>query len=102
MRQVHGKGKKKLNCEYCGKVFVHPTKLKEHVAVIHTREYPWACRVCGRQYRAAANWRMHEKKSHPEEYAKLLKPNYLKSNEEILAEQSQQFDVVEYNMDKMQ
>lgn len=99
LRQVHNKGVKKWKCNYCDKGYYTQTKLKEHVAVVHTREYPWACRVCGRQYRAEANWRMHEKKSHPEESAKLFnKPNYLKSNEEILTEQSQQEEMFEYSV----
>lgn len=89
MRQCHNDDAKKFSCSYCDKKFAMGGKLTEHVAVVHTREYPWACRVCGRQFRAAANWRMHEKKSHPEEYQQFFKPSYLKSNEELLAEQGE-------------
>lgn len=58
-------------------------KLKEHIAVNHTRECPWSCRVCGREFRAESNWRTHEKKQHPEEYQQRFKPAYLgpKNNE---------------------
>lgn len=69
---------KNHKCDYCGKAFYKETKLNEHVAVRHTREFLFKCRIpeCGREFRAEGNWKMHERKSHPEEYEKFLAPYY--------------------------
>lgn len=71
----------KFQCSYCDKKFHREVKMKEHIAVRHTRDFPFKCRVdgCGREFRAEANWKIHEKKAHPEEYDKYFKPHYLRS-----------------------
>jgi uncharacterized C2H2 Zn-finger protein len=56
----------------------------EHVAARHTREYLWKCRVCGKEFRAEGNWRMHEKRAHPEEYDKIFKPFYKRAPNEVV------------------
>lgn len=71
----------KFKCEFCEKPFHKKTKMLEHIAAKHTREILFRCRVegCGREFRAEGNWKVHEKKFHPDEYEKFFKPNYLRN-----------------------
>jgi hypothetical protein len=50
-------------------------KLKEHIAVNHTREYPWSCAVCGVGFRNESGWYFHKKFAH-------VNLNLEKTNEE--------------------
>lgn len=68
-------------CEYCGKRFGKSQKLVEHVAVRHTREFPYKCRVCDKRFRVQDNCRGHEKVSHPEEYKKFI-PAHLREDDD--------------------
>jgi uncharacterized C2H2 Zn-finger protein len=83
MKIVH-ENCKNFKCEYCDKAFYKETKLNEHVAVRHTREFLFKCRVpgCGREFRAEGNWKMHERKAHPEEYEKVFAPYYKRAPNE--------------------
>ena len=85
---------KKHECTTCGKKFFKAVKLKEHVAVVHTREFPWSCRVCSRQFRAEANWKKHEKREHPEEYERLFKPHYMRPPDDPWFAQKNSFDAL--------
>lgn len=78
MKIVHSDAEKKFICNYCGKGFARQIKLKEHIAAVHTREYLYTCRVpgCNKKFRAEGNWKMHEKRAHPEVYNKIFKPSY--------------------------
>lgn len=73
----------KYKCNHCQKPFHKKTKMLEHIAAKHTREILFRCRVegCGREFRAEGNWKVHEKKFHPDEYEKFFKPNYLRNHE---------------------
>jgi uncharacterized C2H2 Zn-finger protein len=82
MKFAHGE--KKFKCETCGKAFARNLKLTEHIAVAHTREILFRCRVpgCEKGFRAEAGWKTHEKKVHPEEYEKIFKPFYKRAPNE--------------------
>jgi uncharacterized Zn-finger protein len=55
-----------FKCDECGKTFYRSVKLKEHIAVNHTREYPWSCKTCGKGFRIESEWYYHRKKmGHP-------------------------------------
>lgn len=73
---VHKPVSKNFKCDYCQKAFHREKKLAEHRAAVHTREFLFKCRVpgCEREYRAEGNWKMHEKRSHPDEYDRIFKP----------------------------
>lgn len=74
----------RFKCDFCEKSYHKRVKLIEHVAARHTREILYRCRVegCGKTFRAEGNWKVHEKKFHPDEYEKFFKPSYLRSPEE--------------------
>lgn len=84
MKIVHSDKPKNFKCNICEKSFLRQLKLNEHVAAAHTREFLYTCRVpgCGKQFRAEGNWRMHEKRAHPEEYEKIFKPFYKRAPNE--------------------
>ncbi|CAG9810177.1 unnamed protein product [Chironomus riparius] len=83
---------KNFKCNYCDKAFYKETKLNEHVAVRHTREFLFKCRVpgCGREFRAEGNWKMHERKAHPDEYEKTLAPYYKRAPQEQVEEENEE------------
>lgn len=76
----------RFKCEFCEKSYHKKIKLTEHVAARHTREILFRCRVegCEKTFRAEGNWKVHEKKFHPEEYDKFFKPSYLRSPDEAM------------------
>lgn len=78
MKTVHSNAEKKFKCDYCEKSYMIQMKLREHIASVHTREILFRCRVpgCEREFRAQGNWKMHEKRAHPEIYEKIFKPFY--------------------------
>lgn len=85
MKLVHSEPR--FKCTQCDKAFSRHQKLIEHVAVAHTREFLYQCRVpeCAKQFRAQASWKTHEKKNHPLEYEKIFKPYYKRDpNEPVL------------------
>ena len=55
-----------LKCEYCPKLFVHPTHLKDHINR-HKGEKPYKCETCGKVYADKSNLRQH-KYSHEDEF----------------------------------
>jgi uncharacterized C2H2 Zn-finger protein len=81
--KIH-EGEPKFTCDLCGKSVRFEKKLREHIAVVHTREMLFKCRVteCGKGFRAEGNWKQHEKKAHPEEYEKFFKPFWLRGPNE--------------------
>ena len=48
-----------LKCEYCPKLFAHPTHLQAHVNR-HTGEKPYKCEVCGKTFNDKSNLRQHK------------------------------------------
>jgi hypothetical protein len=87
MRQAHS-DEFRFRCRFCEKGFHKEKKMVEHVAVKHTRDYPFKCRVltCGKGFRAEGNWRIHEKKQHPEEYEAFFKPFYKRGPNELVGD----------------
>ncbi|KAG5667066.1 hypothetical protein PVAND_015066 [Polypedilum vanderplanki] len=87
MKQAHSDDYKFI-CKYCQKGFHKENKMIEHVAVKHTRDFPFKCRVlsCQKGFRAEANWRIHERKAHPEEYEAFFKPFYKRNPNELIGE----------------
>ncbi|KAG5667065.1 hypothetical protein PVAND_015065 [Polypedilum vanderplanki] len=85
-------------CNLCDKKFYKEQKLKEHVAVKHTREFLFKCRVptCGKEFRAEANWKMHEKRQHPEEYLKFFAPTYIRGPKDNDDDDENDFDGEEF------
>jgi hypothetical protein len=77
MRNVHYE--KKFKCPYdgCDKGFSKKHKFEEHIAIRHTREFLFNCRVpgCGLQFRIQNGRNMHERRMHKEEYARALQEN---------------------------
>jgi transcription elongation factor Elf1 len=83
-KNVHSEKPKNFKCHLCEKAFYRDVKLYEHIAAAHTREFLYKCRVpgCTKKFRSEGNWKMHEKRAHPEEYEKIFKPFYKRAPNE--------------------
>lgn len=57
-KRENAKGKAKLPCSYCGKIFEKPFNLQQHERV-HTGERPFQCIICGRAFSQKSNVRKH-------------------------------------------
>lgn len=84
IREAHeGRRRKKFSCKECQKEFRDGSKLIEHIAVRHTREFPFPCEFCESKFRILHGRQLHVKRYHPEEYVKkqLLKYKNPEANE---------------------
>ena len=57
IESVNG-GKKKMQCQYCGKGFSKNFDLQQHIRA-HTGEKPYQCVVCGRAFAQKSNVKKH-------------------------------------------
>ena len=48
-----------LRCDYCPKLFAHPTHLQSHI-YRHTGEKPYSCEHCGKKFNDKSNLRQHK------------------------------------------
>lgn len=57
IKLVHSDERNRHKCHLCEKAFYRENKLREHIAVRHTREFIFRCRVpgCGKEFRAEGN-----------------------------------------------
>ncbi|GAA47809.1 KRAB domain-containing zinc finger protein [Clonorchis sinensis] len=53
-------------CELCQLCFLYPSQLKRH-SVVHTKEHPFVCELCGRRYTQSGALRAHQRNHHPAE-----------------------------------
>ncbi|XP_061076320.1 zinc finger protein 16-like [Conger conger] len=53
-------GESSLSCVYCGKVFIHVSRLKSHLKT-HTDEFSFRCSVCTKSFRQARLLSAHQR-----------------------------------------
>ena len=56
-------GSGRFKCEMCIKTFKSGYDLRRH-SVVHTREKPFACHLCGGRFTQIDSLRMHQKRVH--------------------------------------
>lgn len=64
MNTVHVPDDQKITCDQCGKIFGSLSNLKTHV-LKHTKEKPYACRVCAGAFKLERALAKHMQKTHP-------------------------------------
>lgn len=77
----------RFSCPQCDKIFKHKLALTEHAAQ-HTGIDLYNCPFCDRTFKSNANMHSHKKKMHPEEYAQLPLPSYLKPRQPVRTQKS--------------
>jgi len=68
-RQCSKKPEKKYRCETCSLAFERPSNLRVHCRS-HTGEKPYPCTECQKRFPTQSNLTRHERRVHPEAYAR--------------------------------
>ena len=68
-RQCSKKPEKKYRCETCSLAFERPSNLRVHCRS-HTGEKPYPCTECHKRFPTQSNLTRHERRVHPEAYAR--------------------------------
>ncbi len=73
----------KVICRICGKRFLYPKLLQQHVAITHERKRQHVCQHCGKQYMRRTGLRRHWISYHPEEVPQCKVVKWLKDGCEV-------------------
>ena len=57
---IHTVTRKTFNCLQCDKRCNSLTKLHDHLRVVHTKETPFSCSICGKTYGSMESMKRHE------------------------------------------